>query len=259
MPSRSDARATTCHDVQHIVDVGSICGEPGIGQPNPFYPTPLASATHDPVADLQTQADKFPRRTERRRQTRERILEAAARLFGATGYGGATMNAIAEAADVHVTTLFTHFKTKQELAFSLGDQAVAQLADLIAGARGRTPFFDFYRGLVLETARQLSRREPAVPLWRELGEDPELAFAWVRYERRQIELFADYIAVEYGLDPQTDYRPELVASLMLAASWSAHRRATAESLELEAETASAVATATRMGRAVLEDNSSSLG
>ncbi len=207
------------------------------------------------MTGVQTQAEKYPRRTERRRQTRERILEAAARLFGAIGYGGATMNAIAEAADVHVTTLFAHFKTKQELAFSLVDQGIERLAELIDDAKGRTPFFDFYRGLVLEMARQLARQgEPSVPVWRELGQDPELAFAWSRYERRQIELFADYIAHEYGLDPAADYRPQLVAGATLAASWEAHKRTVArpQACDLESETAEAVSIAIQMGRAVLE-------
>ncbi len=210
------------------------------------------------MADVQTQAEKYPRRTERRLRTRGRILEAAARLFDSTGYGGATMNAIATAADVHVTTLFTHFKTKQELAISLSDQAVERLAQLIAEAKGRTPFFDFYLGLVLETARQLGGQPaPSVPVWRELGQDPELAFVWARYERRQVELLADYVAAEYRLDAGRDYRPELVASLMLAASWASHRRVAAEggaagAPDLEAETARAVSIAIEMGRAVLE-------
>ena len=57
------------------------------------------------------QAERFPRRTLRRQNTRARILRAAMQLFRQVGYGAATMNAIADAADVHVTTLFVHFKS----------------------------------------------------------------------------------------------------------------------------------------------------
>ena len=93
-----------------------------------------------------------------------------------------------------------------------------------------------------------------MPVWRELGQDPELAFVWARYERRQVELLADYVADEYRLDRAIDYRPELVAGLMLAASWASHRRAAASggALGLEKETANAVAVAIRMGRAALD-------
>jgi AcrR family transcriptional regulator len=206
------------------------------------------------MVDTQVQLEKFPRRTQRRRQTRERILKAASRLFRKVGYGGATMSAIADAADVHVTTLFTHFKTKQELAVSLNDAAIDRLAELVAKAKGKIPFFDFYLQLVSDAARRLDHRhDPSTSVWHELGHDPELTFAWVQYERRQIALFTDYIALEYGLDPGNDYRPELVADLMLASSWAAHRRSTAnpEMLDLLEETATAVAAATKMGLAVL--------
>ena len=71
-----------------------------------------------------TQAERFPRRTARRENTRKRIIAVAARLFQRVGYGTTTMNAIAEAADVHVTTLFTHFKSKQDLAASAGGTGI---------------------------------------------------------------------------------------------------------------------------------------
>jgi AcrR family transcriptional regulator len=212
------------------------------------------------MADTPTQLEKFPRRTQRRLQTRETILKAATKLFRKVGYGGATMNAIAEAADVHVTTLFTHFKTKQDLAVSLNDAAIDRLARLIADAKGKTPFFEFYRELVLGAARKLEHKhDPATSVWRELGHDLELTLAWAQYERRQIALFADYIAFEYGLDPDADYRPELIAGLLLASAWAAHRRSRAnpQTLDLEAETTAAVSTAIEMGSSALERSLSS--
>ena len=58
----------------------------------------------------------FPRRTAAKARTRQRIEEAARRLFVTLGYGDATMAAIADAADIHITTLFTHFASKRDLA-----------------------------------------------------------------------------------------------------------------------------------------------
>jgi TetR/AcrR family transcriptional repressor of mexJK operon len=46
---------------------------------------------------------------------RQAILEAAKRAFLAHGYSGASMEAIAEAAPVSKPTLYSHFKSKQEL------------------------------------------------------------------------------------------------------------------------------------------------
>lgn len=46
---------------------------------------------------------------------RQAILDGAKRVFLAYGYSGASMEAIAEAAPVSKPTLYSHFKSKQEL------------------------------------------------------------------------------------------------------------------------------------------------
>ena len=47
--------------------------------------------------------------------TRERLLAAAARVYGRAGLAGATTRAIAEEAGVNEVTLFRHFKSKEKL------------------------------------------------------------------------------------------------------------------------------------------------
>lgn len=47
--------------------------------------------------------------------TRQRILQAAARLFAERGYARTTTRALADAAGVNEVTLFRHFGSKQEL------------------------------------------------------------------------------------------------------------------------------------------------
>lgn len=205
----------------------------------------------DPQA---AQLEKFPRRTQRRQQTRARIMRSAMKLFRQMGYGAATMNAIAEAADVHVTTLFTHFKNKRDLAVSLNDSAIARLEQMVAESRGKLTLFEFFRTVVLGAVRTIEgESDPTLTVWHELRRDPELTFAWVRYEQRQVALIADYIAKEYGLDQETDYRPELAASLMMSSTWISHRHWSEASLErdLEAETLKAIGLAERMVIAIL--------
>lgn len=206
------------------------------------------------MTDEDARLEKFPRRTQRRQQTRARILKSAMKLFRKVGYGAATMNAIADAADVHVTTLFTHFKTKRDLAVSLNDSSVVLLEQMVADAKGEVPFFEFFQSLVLGTARRIEHpSNPTLSLWHEMRRDPELTFAWVQYEQSQVELFIDYVAQDYGLDPTSDYRPALVANLMVTSSWISHRRWTdsAGSLDLETETLTAVQTATEMALSIL--------
>ena len=48
-------------------------------------------------------------------EIRTRLLDAAIRVFGETGYRGATTRRIAQVADVNEVTLFRHFGSKEEL------------------------------------------------------------------------------------------------------------------------------------------------
>src|SRR5882757_5733458 len=52
------------------------------------------------------------RRGGRRQATRRRIAEAASRLFTEDGYAGTTLQAIADAAGVHVQTIYQAFGNK---------------------------------------------------------------------------------------------------------------------------------------------------
>ncbi len=198
--------------------------------------------------------ERFPRRTIRRQETRARIMKAARRLFRQIGFGSATMAAIADAADVHVTTLFNHFKTKRELAASLNDAQIETMERMIAEAKGVTPFFDFFRAMVLDSVHAIKgETDPNLTLWSELKKDPELTMIWIDYERRQIELLADLAASEFGLDAEKDYTPRIVSSILLSAAWDAHRRWSAAftELNLEDETLKAIAIAEKMARAAL--------
>lgn len=59
--------------------------------------------------------------------TRERILEAAAPLFAAEGFAGASTRAIAAAGGVNIATLAYHFGDKQGLYAALVDRTYGRL------------------------------------------------------------------------------------------------------------------------------------
>ncbi|MGJ3627417.1 TetR/AcrR family transcriptional regulator [Sphingomonas sp. MMS24-JH45] len=160
-----------------------------------------------PAHEAIAATDRFPRRTARRRQTRARILDAAFREFQRVGYADATMNAIADAADIHVTTLFTHFKAKRELAKTLAENELVRLEELIRDAKGKVPFFRFLRELVVTVAgyRQ-DKGDHKRGIDRKSLNEPELALHWLRYAEREVTLFAGYIAADFGLDPPITVR-----------------------------------------------------
>ncbi len=183
---------------------------------------------------------RFPRRTAAKARTRARILEAARRLFAAPGYDSATMAAIAEAADVHVATVFSHFRTKRHLFEAILACAGDWLEEAIESARGRVRFLAFWTDLVRAAARAHARQEQAsLALAAAAQRHPDLLPAWLSYERRQIALFEGWIAAETGLDPARDARPRTVAAMLVSAGILTHQRWTAApgafDLEEEAE------------------------
>ena len=64
------------------------------------------------------------RRREQAAETRERVLDAAAELFRARGYEGASIAAIAEAAGVSAETVYARFRNKRTLLGELVARAV---------------------------------------------------------------------------------------------------------------------------------------
>lgn len=68
-------------------------------------------------------------RERKRRETRQRIAEAAQRLFLANGYEGTTLDAIAAEADISRRTFFSYFKSKDDIILFWRDADSAALHD----------------------------------------------------------------------------------------------------------------------------------
>lgn len=79
----------------------------------------------DSIAAVPSATDPFPRRRERARLTRRRILEAARDLFVERGYVGTTIAAAAERADVSPETIYSTFGNKRALLSALVDVTIA--------------------------------------------------------------------------------------------------------------------------------------
>jgi TetR/AcrR family transcriptional regulator, cholesterol catabolism regulator len=71
------------------------------------------------------------RRSRRKHQLRERILDAAIECFVANGFEATTMDAIADRADVARATVFNHFSEKQQLLSAYLARRRAQLVALL--------------------------------------------------------------------------------------------------------------------------------
>ena len=74
------------------------------------------------------------RRTRKRLATRQRISDAATRLFIERGFDEVTVDEIAEAADVARMTVFNHFSRKEDMFFDLDEEG---REDLLAALQKR--------------------------------------------------------------------------------------------------------------------------
>lgn len=111
-------------------------------------------------------------RERKKRATRTAIHDAAMRLFAEQGFGGTTIDQIAEATDVSRATVFSYFPAKEEIVFGEGGAAIDALAALLRERPGdRTTvavvraWLDqlvgwFEPGLVLQ--QRLAREVPVV-------------------------------------------------------------------------------------------------
>nr|HID12381.1 TetR/AcrR family transcriptional regulator [Anaerolineae bacterium] len=78
-----------------------------------------------------------PSRRERKKQeTRQRLMEAALRLFREQGYDATTVEEIAEAADVAKGTFFNYFETKEAILPALAAWRLRQLEEALSPERG---------------------------------------------------------------------------------------------------------------------------
>jgi len=73
-------------------------------------------------------------RLDRGRATRDRLIAAAAELFGRRGYDGTSIEAILDAAGVKRGSLYHHFASKGALFDAVLDRQIAGISDAIADA-----------------------------------------------------------------------------------------------------------------------------
>lgn len=67
----------------------------------------------------------------RRERTRQRICEAARELFLRQGFTSTTMEEIANEADLRRSTVYNHFRDKEEILAAIGRDYVAELSTVI--------------------------------------------------------------------------------------------------------------------------------
>jgi AcrR family transcriptional regulator len=162
------------------------------------------------------------RKREQSELSRERLIEAATRLFAERGYRGASVQAIGEAAGISRGSIFWHFGSKEGLLWAVVQRAFTRweaetLVPEVGAARGEEAVrraLHAHRRLLADQGGTM--RLLFVLMFEALGPRPELAGEFARLHRDLRVLATPWVqqAVADG-DFRDDVDPESVVTLII--------------------------------------------
>ncbi|MYX71728.1 TetR/AcrR family transcriptional regulator [Streptomyces sp. SID3915] len=138
------------------------------------------------------------RRERKKAATRQKIADTALRLFLERGYDAVGIREVAAEADVAVTTLFSHFASKEALVFEQDEDFEQRLARAVTGRAPHEPLIPALRREVHALVRHCTA-DGAAPIWRMIDESPALRRYDESMRLRHAETLAAAIAADLEL------------------------------------------------------------
>ncbi|MEU4582145.1 helix-turn-helix domain-containing protein [Kitasatospora aureofaciens] len=142
------------------------------------------------------------RRERKKAATRQKIADTALRLFLERGYEAVGIRDVAAEADVAVTTLFSHFASKEALVFERDDDFEQRLTRAVTGRAPDEPLIPALRREIEALVRHCTA-DGAAPIWRMIDESPALREYEESMRLRHAESLAAAIAADPELSPTT--------------------------------------------------------
>ncbi|GAA3117481.1 TetR/AcrR family transcriptional regulator [Streptomyces rameus] len=142
------------------------------------------------------------RRERKKAATRQKIADTALRLFLERGYDAVGIRDVAAEADVAVTTLFSHFASKEALVFELDEDFEQRLTQAVTGRAPHEPLIPALRREIQALVRHCTA-DSAAPLWRMIDASPALRKYEESMRLRHAESLATAIAADPGPSPTT--------------------------------------------------------
>ncbi|MBB5912538.1 AcrR family transcriptional regulator [Nocardia transvalensis] len=142
------------------------------------------------------------RRERKKAATRQKIADTALRLFLDRGYGSVGIRDVAAAADVAVTTLFSHFASKEALVFERDEDFEQRLAQAVTDRAPGEPLIPALRREMHVLVRHCAS-DSAAPIWDMIDESPALRQYEESMRLRHAESLAHAIAADLDLPSTT--------------------------------------------------------
>lgn len=155
------------------------------------------------------------RRERKKAATRQKIADTALRLFLERGYEAVGIRDVAAEADVAVTTLFSHFASKEALVFERDDDFEQRLTQAVIGRAPDEPLIPALRREIQSLVRHCTA-DSAIPIWSMIDESPALREYEESMRLRHAESLATAIAADSGL-PQSATASQAIARFVIDA------------------------------------------
>ncbi|WP_116205016.1 TetR/AcrR family transcriptional regulator [Amycolatopsis circi] len=136
------------------------------------------------------------RRERKKAATRQKIADTALRLFLERGYDEVGIRDIAAEADVAVTTVFSHFSSKEALVFEQDSTFEGSLRGAVEGREPAESLIPALRGEIQALVRHCTA-ESVAPVWRMIDGSPALR----EYEESMRLRHAESLAAAMAADP----------------------------------------------------------
>ena len=137
------------------------------------------------------------RRERKKAATRQKIADAALRLFRERGFDDVGIRDIAAEADVALTTLFLHFPSKEAMVFEQDQDFEQRLRQAVLGRAPHEPFIPALQREIHALVRHCTT-DDAASIWHIIGESPTLQ----KYDETMRLRHADSLAAAIAADPQ---------------------------------------------------------
>ncbi|WP_030743396.1 TetR/AcrR family transcriptional regulator [Streptomyces sp. NRRL F-5135] len=136
------------------------------------------------------------RRERKKAATRQKIADTALRLFLERGYDAVGIRDVAAEADVAVTTVFSHFASKEALVFEQDENFEQRLTRAVTDRAREEPLIPALRREIQALVRHCTA-DSAAPIWRMIDESPALR----KYEESMRLRHAESLATAIAADP----------------------------------------------------------
>ncbi|NEB11151.1 TetR/AcrR family transcriptional regulator [Streptomyces coelicoflavus] len=136
------------------------------------------------------------RRERKKAATRQKIADTALRLFLERGYDAVGIRDVAAEADVAVTTLFSHFASKEALVFEQDEDFERRLTQAVTDRAPQEPLVPALRREILALVRHCTA-DSAAPIWHMIDTSPALR----KYDDSIRLRHADALAQAIAADP----------------------------------------------------------